>query len=198
MKPLFDQGLDFLKLDRNPDVPFGKACFESIQKYGKETKGRGFILQHVGSLSNPDHKKYPTKWSGDSEIFWDLPNFPDASHSTMGGYKQNVEMVAWPKRMQYEVPFLTHDGGGFRVIGSTDFGEELFIRWIQFSLFNTVTEVFQSLFNSHSNLAWEFSSRADSMYRDLSFKTSLISIHLFVCTFNKTNWRENAAGRWHP
>lgn len=165
LKPLFDQGLDFLKLDRNPGVPFGKACFEAIQKYGKETAGRAFIMQHVGDLTNPDHKRYPTKWTGDSEIAWDLPEFPNAANSTMGGFTQNIEMVAWPKRFQYEVPFLTHDGGGFRIIGCPDYGEELFMRWIQFSLFNPITEVFQSLFNSSGNLAWQFSPRADSMYR---------------------------------
>ncbi|NJK95422.1 MAG: hypothetical protein HC905_11365 [Bacteroidales bacterium] len=112
LKPLFDQGLDFLKLDRNPGVPFGKACFEAIQKYGKETTGRAFIMQHVGDLTDPDHKKYPGKWTGDSEIAWTLPEFPNSANSTMGGLTQNIEMVAWPKRFQYEVPFLTHDGGG--------------------------------------------------------------------------------------
>jgi alpha-glucosidase (family GH31 glycosyl hydrolase) len=86
----------------------------------------------------------------------------------MGGYKQNVEMVAWPKRFQYDVPFLTHDAAGFRIIGSNDNGEELFIRWIQFSLFNPVTEIFQSLFNSHANLAWQFSPRANDMFVELS------------------------------
>ncbi|NJK95421.1 MAG: DUF5110 domain-containing protein [Bacteroidales bacterium] len=58
--------------------------------------------------------------------------------------------------------------GVFRIIGCPDFGEELFMRWIQFSLFNPVTEVFQSLFNSSGNLAWQFSPRADEMYRRYS------------------------------
>lgn len=166
LKPLFDQGLDFLKLDRNSGVPFAKGVFETIQKYGKESKGRAFIMQHVGDLSDPAYKRYPAKWTGDSEMFWDLPDFPNFTNATMGGYKQNVEMVAWPKRFQYDVPFLTHDAAGFRVIGSNDNGEELFIRWIQFSLFNPITEIFQSLFNSQSNLAWKFSPRADSMFRE--------------------------------
>lgn len=168
LKPLFDQGLDFLKLDRGPDVPFAKGVFEAIQQYGKETKGRGFILQHVGSLSDPEFKKYPTKWSGDSEIAWDLPEYPNFINYTKGGLKQNIEMVAWPNKYEYEVPFLTHDGGGFRIIGCKDFGEELFMRWIQFSLFNPVTEIFQSLFNSHENLAWQFSPRAHNMFVELS------------------------------
>lgn len=168
LKPLFDQGLDFLKIDRNSTVPCAKGVFEAIQKYGKETRGRAFIIQHVGDLADPAHKRYPTKWTGDSEMFWDLPDFPNFGNATMGGFKQNVEMVAWPKRFQYDVPFLTHDAAGFRIIGSNDNGEELFIRWIQFSLFNPVTEIFQSLFNSHSNLAWEFSPRAHTMFVELS------------------------------
>ncbi len=163
LKPLFDKGLDFFKLDRNDEVPFAKSTFEATQKYGKHTRGRGFILQHIGALSSPEFKKYPTKWSGDSKTCWSEVGCPDYSRYTRGGLQQNVEMVADPARYMYDVPFLTNDAGGFTADNVSD--EELYIRWIQFAVFNPVMEIFSSGNKSTLNLAWNVSERADSVFR---------------------------------
>ncbi len=46
MSHFFDDGLDFLKLDRTTAIPVVKTIFELSQEKGKETKGRGFMFSH--------------------------------------------------------------------------------------------------------------------------------------------------------
>jgi alpha-glucosidase (family GH31 glycosyl hydrolase) len=43
--------------------------------------------------------------------------------------------------------------------------EELYIRWLQFSMFNPITEVFSQPENPTANMAWLYSVRADSIFR---------------------------------
>mgnify|MGYP005850987691 CR=1 FL=1 len=169
MKALFDQGLDFVKLDRSSSIPFCKAAFEMTQKLGKETRGRGFIISHTGGLESDEFKRYPTKWSDDSKVVWSQPDYPDFSNYTFGGLKENVEFLSDPTRWQYEIPFLTSDCGGFRMpadnMQKKDLDEELYIRWLQFSAFSPIMETFASLHNPTGNMGYKFSPRADSIYK---------------------------------
>lgn len=169
MKPLFDYGLDFVKLDRSSSIPFCKAMHMMTQKNGKETKGRGFILSHTGGVESPEFKKYPVKWSDDSKVVWSQPDYPDFLNYTFGGLKENIEFLADPSRWQYEIPFLTSDCGGFRMakdnMTKEELDEELYLRWVQLSSFSPVMETFASLHNPTSNMAYKFSLRADSIYR---------------------------------
>lgn len=43
--------------------------------------------------------------------------------------------------------------------------EELYIRWLQFSMFNPITEIFSQPENPTANMAWLYSERADSIFR---------------------------------
>ena len=168
LKPFFDKGLDFLKLDREADVPYLKANFEATAELGKETIGRGFILSHLMHSDNPDFKKYPTKWTGDAKIAWTQPDFPDFSQYAMGGYKENIEMVANPHRSTYEIPFLAHDAGGYDFFGTTDTlaqWDELYIRWIQFASFSPIMTVFSTAKNPRKNHPYLFSKEAQENFK---------------------------------
>jgi alpha-glucosidase (family GH31 glycosyl hydrolase) len=167
MKHFFDEGADFIKLDRTSKISVCKTMFEMSQEFGKETKGRGFILSHSFETENEEYKKYPTKWTDDTRSDWNVEN-PKKEFNTWVpniAFKENIAMFTDPNKPSSKIPFLTNDMGGFDM-GKTDKpDEELFIRWLQFSMLNPITEVFSQPENKTANLAWLYSARADSIFR---------------------------------
>jgi alpha-glucosidase (family GH31 glycosyl hydrolase) len=79
--------------------------------------------------------------------------------------KENIAMFTDPAKRSSTIPFLTNDLGGFDMGKTTKPEEELYIRWMQFSMFNPITEVFSQPENPTANLAWNYSPRADSLFR---------------------------------
>lgn len=165
LAPFFAAGLDFLKIDRNSDINFSRAAFEATQELGRETKGRGFILAHLHSTHDPRHKLYPAKWSGDAKIAWSQPDYPDTSRHAMGGLRENIAIVADPKRSTYEVPFLANDTGGYDTFGDGTPTEELFVRWLQFSSLNTLTTFFSYAASPTRNHPYSYSPEAQAIAR---------------------------------
>ena len=165
MKPFFDAGLDFLKLDRSSAIPFTRTAFQATQTLGKETGGRGFVLAHVHTTYDPRFKQYPTKWTGDAKIAWDQPGYPNLYNYSMGAYRENVLMAADPDRTTYEIPFLTHDLGGYNFFGSTQQSDSLYMRWTQFAMFNPVTTIFSTADNPTGNLPFHFSKQAQENFK---------------------------------
>jgi hypothetical protein len=165
LKPFFDAGLDFLKLDNSSAIPFVKAAFEATQQLGKETQGRGFILSHLHSTYDSRYKLYPTKWTGDAKIAWTQTDYPNLWNYSMGGFKENIGMAADPKRTTYDIPFLTHDAGGYDYFGSEDQSDELYIRWIQFSAMNTLMTIFSTAKNPTRNHPYGYSEQAQDNFR---------------------------------
>ncbi len=165
MKPFFNKGVDFLKLDNSSAIPFVKAAFEATQEMGHETKGRGFILSHIHSTYDSRYKLYPTKWTGDAKIAWNQTDYPNLWNYSMGAFKENVAMAADPKRTTYDIPFLTHDAGGYDYFGSTDQSDELYMRWIQFSAMNTLMTIFSTAKNPTRNHPYGYSIEAQENFR---------------------------------
>lgn len=168
MKHFFDEGADFMKMDNSSAIEICKAMFEMTQEFGKETKGRGFILSHTGGQESAEYKKYPTKWTDDTRSDWNietpLVDFP--SWIPKVALKENIAMFTDPSKRSSEIPFLTNDLGGFDM-GKTDKPEEeLYIRWMQFSMFNPIVEVFSQPENPTANIAWNYSERADTLFRN--------------------------------
>ncbi|MCF8378946.1 MAG: DUF5110 domain-containing protein [Bacteroidales bacterium] len=156
LEPFFTKGLDFLKLDNSSDIPYCEAAFSATGEMGKETEGRGFILAHVHSTYDYRHKQYPAKWTGDAKICWSQPDYPNMEVYAMGGLKENIAMIADPKRTTYEIPFLTHDAGGYDYFGSTEQSDELYMRWIQFASMNTMMTIFSTAKNPTRNHPYRY------------------------------------------
>lgn len=168
MKHFFDEGADFIKLDKTSDISESKAMFEMTQEFGKETKGRGFILAHTGGQNSPEYKRYPTKWTDDTRSDWTVENplIKFDSWVPKVALKENIAMFTDPAQKSSEIPFLTNDLGGFDM-GKTDKPEEaLYIRWLQFSMFNPITEVFSQPDNPTSNMPWLYSPKSEKIFRD--------------------------------
>lgn len=165
LKPFFDKGLDFLKLDRSSAIPYTKAAFEATQELGLETAGRGFVLSHLHTTYDPRHKLYPTKWTGDAKIAWAQPSYPDLSVYAMGAYKENIGMVADPKRSTYESPFLTHDAGGYDYFKSDEASDELYARWIQFASMNSVMTLFSQHYNDTRNHPYNYNPEIQGVFK---------------------------------
>ena len=167
MKSFFDDGADFIKLDRTSDINTCKAIFELSQEFGKETKGRGFILSHTGGMENESYKRYPTKWTDDTRSDWNIetPLVKFNDWVPFVALKENMAMYTDPQKQTSQIPFLANDLGGFDMGKTNKPEEELYIRWMEFSVFNAITEVFSQPENPTSNLPWMYSARADSLFR---------------------------------
>ncbi len=167
MKHFFAEGADFIKLDRTSKISTCKAMFEMSQEFGLETKGRGFILSHTGGMETDEYKRYPTKWTDDTRSDWNIENPLIKFNSWVPSValKENIAMFTDPKNPTSRIPFLTNDLGGFDMGFTKKPAEELYIRWLQFSMFNPITEVFSQPENPTANLAWNYSEKADSIFR---------------------------------
>ncbi len=167
MKHFFDEGADYIKLDRTTKISVCKTMFEMSQEFGKETNGRGFVLSHSFDTENEEYKKYPTKWTDDTRSDWNVENPLVRFNSWVPkiAFKENIAMFTDPKKASSKIPFLTNDLGGFDMGYTVKPEEELFIRWLQFSMFNPITEIFSQPENPTANMAWLYSERADTIFR---------------------------------
>ncbi len=168
MKHFFEEGADFIKIDRTADINTCKAMFEMSQQFGKETNGRGFLLSHSFDADNEEYKRYPAKWTDDTRSDWTIekPLIDFNSWVPFIAFKENIAMFTDPVKKTSAIPFLTNDLGGFDMGKTQKPDEELYIRWMQFSMFNPITEVFSQPENPTFNLAWMYSERADSVFRN--------------------------------
>lgn len=168
LKPLFDKGIDFLKLDAAAKLSYIKTGFEATQEMAIHTKGRGFILSHECYTNDQTYNRYPTAWTGDSVPDWSqahYPAYPPKSHHLHGGLLQNIEMVANPGNPNYRFPFLTNDTGGFSSYNGMEVSDELYMRWVQFSAFNAIMEVFSSMYHKGQNAPYNFDREAQDNFR---------------------------------
>ncbi|MCC5939929.1 MAG: DUF5110 domain-containing protein [Balneolaceae bacterium] len=83
---------------------------------------RGLMFTPPRYLQNPEFKRFPTRWK--------LQERAD--------FREQIEMVANPRRSTYEIPFLI--GAAEEIFNpySDHFSEEQLLRWLQFSTFHTV------------------------------------------------------------
>jgi len=167
VKYFFDEGADFLKLDRTSAIPVCKAMFEITQDFGLETKGRGFVLSHTGGMESDDYAKYPIKWTDDTRSDWsiDKPTKEFDSWVPKVALKENILMFTDSSGETPRIPFLACDMGGYDIGKDTEPDEELFIRWMQFSIFTPIVELFSQPENQTSNLPFNYSERADSLFK---------------------------------
>lgn len=171
MKHFFDEGADYIKLDRTSAIPVCKVMFEMAQEFGRETQGRGFVLSHTGGMETEEYKRYPGKWTDDTRSDWNIETPCKDFNSWVPAIalKENIAMFTDPARKSSSsIPFLTNDLGGFDMGRTDQLDEELYIRWLQFSQFNPIVEVFSQPENPTANMAYNYSERADKLFREYS------------------------------
>ena len=170
VKHFFDKGVDFIKLDKTDAIPVCKAMFETTQKLGKETKGRGFILSHSGGTTIEKYKQYPAKWTDDTRSDWTVkkPTKEFSPWLPAVAFKENLAMYTDTSKNTSKIPFLTNDMGGFAVGVDGKIDEELYIRWLEFAHFVPITTPFSQPENPTGNIAFKISGRADSLFRQYS------------------------------
>ncbi|MFR9494865.1 MAG: TIM-barrel domain-containing protein [Rikenellaceae bacterium] len=183
MKHFFDEGADFIKLDRTSSIAVCKAMFEMTQEFGKESLGRGFILSHTGGTDSPEYKRYPTKWTDDTRGDWsiDKPTRKFSSWVPRVALKENIEMFTDPNKDSSTIPFLTQDLGGFDMGKDSILDEELYIRWIEFAMFCPIVELFAQAENPTANLPYRISERADNIFREYSHLRMELFPYIYSC-----------------
>lgn len=167
VKHFFDAGVDFIKLDKTDAIPVCKAMFETTQKFGKETNGRGFILSHSGGVDNPEYKLFPGKWTDDTRSDWTIEN-PTHEFSPWlprVAFKENLAMYTDTTRHFFKIPFMANDMGGFAVGLDGKVDEELYIRWLEFAHFVPLTTPFSQPENSTGNIPFNVSEQADTIFQ---------------------------------
>ncbi len=115
---------DPLDIDKNllQDPEQLQDMFYEISDHLPYSNGRGLIFAPLQHLQIPDFKRFPTRWS----------------HELDADFREQIEMTINPRRSTYEVPFLVNSLPDMLKPGSVQFTEEMLIRWLQFSVFNTV------------------------------------------------------------
>jgi alpha-glucosidase (family GH31 glycosyl hydrolase) len=166
LRPFLDAGVDFFKIDAEAKTDYLRTHFELSQKFGRHTRGRGFVLSHVNRGSTADLKRYPAAWTGDAQASWHQPDYPDTSRWILGGLRQQIEMVANPSWRQYQYPFLANDTGGFHARSLQGAAaEELYIRWAQFSSFGSIMQVFGAPFVPEQNAPFGWPTNVQDNFR---------------------------------
>jgi len=166
LRPFLDQGVDFFKIDADPVTDYVRTHFELSQKYGRHTRGRGFILSQCNRGSLVDIKRYPAAWTGDAQASWHQPDYPNTRSWVLGGLRQQIEMVANPTWRHSAYPFLANDTGGFhaRSLQGAE-AEELYIRWVQFSAFGSLMQIFGAPSVPEQNAPFAWPERAQENFR---------------------------------
>lgn len=193
LKPLFDEGADFLKLDRSNGLADCKVMFEASQELGLETKGRGFLLAHTGNTGNSESKRYPGRWSDDTRSDWsmDSPTREFESWVPKTCLKENILKYTDPARESSRIPFMAQDLGGYVVgTGTQKPEEQLYLRWMEFAMFCPLVEVFSIENNITANLAYGYSNKADSLFRALSH----MRMQLFPYVYSSA-WQARMEGK---
>ena len=167
MKHFFDEGADFIKLDRTAAIPVCKAMFEMSQEFGSETKGRGYVMSHSFGTEDETYKLYPGKWTDDTRADWNIETPTKKFNSWVPNvaFKENIAMYTDPQKKSSQIPFLTQDLGGFDMGITDQIDKELFIRWTQFAYFCPQVEVFSQPENPTANMAYKVSEQADENFR---------------------------------
>lgn len=198
MKPFFDEGADFIKLDRTSDISVCRTMFEISQELGLETKGRGFILSHTGGMESDEYKRYPAKWTGDTRSDWTSENqliyFPSWIPNI--SLKENIAMFTDSSNQCSQIPFLTNDLGGFDMGQTDSVSIELYIRWMQFSMFNPIVEVFSQPENPTSNLAYKYKNPlAHELFKKYSHARMKLFPYIYSSAHNMRLTGEHMIGK---
>lgn len=170
MRHFFDEGVDFLKLDRTDELGVVREMYKMTAEMGKETAGRGFVFSHSGGIKDPEYKSYPPKWTDDTRSTWKFEGAEDRFSPWLPkvGFEENLAFYTDAANPRSGIPFLANDTAGFAAPLDGKSDEELYIRWMQFSLHLPLTTFFSQPENSTGNIPFRVSARADEVFRKYS------------------------------
>ena len=126
-----DPFLDPLLLKREQRVELPKA-----QVFGPVFEG------YKDEISSMDEIHIIREYGVDEDEIRGLEKSPDFGQYDIMDLKTNIEMVANPRLITFELPFTFYPLGGFNYKETPSFKEEKLIRWAQFSTFSSVMHLF--------------------------------------------------------
>lgn len=158
-QPLRDMGLDFIKIDSDCKVPSGGVLYDGSSTdnlrrlyhkaaYQVTQPGpnmRGFYLAHRYTCTGND--QYPGMWTGDTNTDWaglgtDMSRAAAMNSTTSAAY--------WGG----DTGGYNHDAGG----------DELYIRWLEYSCFCPLTEFFSNK-TTKGRFPWVFGAQAQAIFK---------------------------------
>ncbi len=171
-EPLFKAGVDVIKSDFGEHVPddavasngdrgrrlhnvypvlYNRCVFDATRKFGNPASGPPMVWGRAGWTGS---QRYPMQWGGDPQSDWE-----GLAASIRGGLSWGMSGV----------PYHASDIGGF--YGSTQPSAELYVRWLQMS-------VFSSHMRAHGIGArepWAFGEEAENIAREwIGFRYRLL------------------------
>lgn len=171
-KPLFDDGVDVIKSDFGEQVPhdavahngdigrrlhnvypllYNRCIFEATKKFGPPANGEPIVWSRAGWSGE---QRYPLGWGGDPQSDWE-----GFAASIRGG-------LSWGMTGN---PYHATDIGGF--YGADQPTAELFVRWLQASVFSSHLRVH----GIGAREPWAFGPEAEGIARKwLAFRYRLI------------------------
>ena len=158
-QPLLDMGVDFLKIDTYGTPAKGGVLFDgsgtdNLRRLYHKTVyeitqsasgGRGFYLAHRQGCTEND--QYPGMWTGDTKTSW--PGFLDEMKRAAA---MNTGKTA---------AYWCGDTGGYN---SDVAGDELYIRWLEYSCFTPITEFFSAK-KTKTRFPWKFGPQAQEIFK---------------------------------
>ena len=108
---------------------------------------------------------------------WDQS--PDYGQFEISDLRENIELMANPTFITYEIPYASYDVGGFDYNDNPPFEEELIVRWAQFSAFNSVMHLFSKEVYDSLVVSGKLSEESNSHIKALTLLRSRLFPYLY-------------------
>lgn len=163
-----DSYFNFLLTDNESKIEDIRTAFQFTQEKSDVTNSRGFLLSPYNVLYEPDFKLYPAIRSAVLQKSGNEMQMNTAEEFGMRALRKNIKMVAGARYSLYEAPFMAPEITWPQDVTDSTFSEELFIRWLQFSAFNSIFNITGFRNHGFKELVENLTDRAEHQLVELT------------------------------